>query len=244
MAVGTAESGVPAADAAGAAGDPDVRQCPRRPRYPVGYGPFRSGLGGGRPRPGPVDRGGRGRGLRVPGGHRAADQCRQDAVGPPDRGLWGVAGRWAPLGGGDAGLPGGGGHRSGPEHPGQRAAPRTAARHRSRAAHRGALGTEGHRADRGRHPRPRTGGGAAGRGRGGSPPGGAGAVPAVPGHLGDRGSTGQGRPDPGGPVLLVVDRRRGGLLLPGPGHPRPGGPDPLPPGPGGHPAAPGPTGGR
>ena len=88
--------------------------------------------------------------------------------------------------GGDAGLPGGGGHRPGPEHPCQRAAPRPAARHRGGAAHRDALGTEGHRADRGRGPRPRTGGGAAGRGRGGSPPGGAGAVPAVPGHLGAR----------------------------------------------------------
>ena len=126
----------------------------------------------------------------------------------------------------------------------QRAAPLTVARDRSGAAHRGALGTEGHRADRGRHPRPRTGARAAGRGRGGSPPGGAGAVPAVPGHLGVGGSPGQGRPDPSGPVLLVVDRRRGGLLLPGPGHPRPGSPDPLPPGPGGHPAASDPTGGR
>ena len=50
---------------------------------------------------------------------------------------------------------------------------------------------------------------------------------------------GPGQAHPGGPALLVVDRPRGGLLLPGPGHPGPGGPDPRPPRPGGHPSAPG-----
>ena len=55
---------------------------------------------------------------------------------------------------------------------------------------------------------------------------------------------GRGQADPQGAALLVVDRRGGGLLLPGPGHRRPGGPDPLPPRPGGHQPAPGPEGGR
>ncbi len=40
-------------------------------------------------------------------------------------------------------------------------------------------------------------------------------------------------PDPGRTLLLLVDRRGGGPLLPGPGHRRPGGPDPRLPRPSG-----------
>ncbi len=109
--------------------------------------------------------------------------------------------------------------------------------HRGRPAHGDAVGAQGHRADRGRGPRPRAGDGPARGGGRGAPPGRAGAVPAVPGHLGAGRPLGPGQAHPGGPALLVVDRPRGGLLLPGPGHPGPGGPDPRPPRPGGHPSA-------
>ena len=60
---------------------------------------------------------------------------------------------------------------------------------------------------------------------------------------GDR-SPGRCPPYPRLPPVHLVDRRRGGLLLPGPGHGRPGGPDPQPPGTSRHLPAQGGQGGR
>ncbi len=120
---------------------------------------------------------------------------------------------------------------------GQRLAP--APGHRGRRAHRAAVGAQGDRAHLGRGARPRAGGELLA---------GAGAAPlqAVRERC-RRSRATSATEDPlaavrrirDEPLLLVVDRRRGGLLLPGPGHRRPGGPDPLPAGPGGHPPAPG-----
>ena len=136
-----------------------------------------------------------------------------------------------------------GSQRGGPAHPGDRPAPGRAARVRGGPALGHPVGAQAHR-DHPRPPRrPRRRGGPVGRIRPRAPARGQGALPA---GCGPPPRAGTRWPPAGGSTpsaLHLVDRRRGGVLLPGPGHRRAGGGPAGPAGPRGPPPA-GRPGGR